>query len=154
MIVKGIIDEDFVNYKKPAMIVECARCSMKCGKEVCQNSNLLNMPDIDIDNKRIVDRYLNNKITKALVFQGLEPFNSTEDVLDIIGKLRCVSDDDVVIYTGYTASEVWAPVQFMKDHLKNIIIKYGRYEQNKPQRFDETLGVTLASDNQYAERIC
>lgn len=155
MIVKGIIDEDFVNYKKPAMVIECARCNMKCGQDNCQNADLLNCPDIHIENKLIVARYLENKITEAIVFQGLEPFKSTKDVLDIIMCLRKESDDDVVIYTGYDKPEVWAPITFLKDHhVKNIIVKYGRYISDRPPRYDDTLGVTLASDNQYAERIC
>ena len=36
---------------------------------------------------------------------------------------------------------------------KNIIIKYGRYIPNQTPHRDEVLGVNLASDNQYAERI-
>ena len=46
MIVKGIIDEDFINYKKPSMVIEFPYCSFKCDKEcgqpVCQNSSLIN----------------------------------------------------------------------------------------------------------------
>ena len=41
MILKGLIDEDFVNYKKPAMVLEFPYCSFKCdkecGRQVCQN---------------------------------------------------------------------------------------------------------------------
>ena len=36
----------------------------------------------------------------------------------------------------------------------NIIIKFGRYIPNQKPHYDEVLGVNLASDNQYAERIC
>ena len=36
---------------------------------------------------------------------------------------------------------------------KNIIIKYGRYITNQEKHYDEVLGVYLASENQYAERI-
>ena len=35
----------------------------------------------------------------------------------------------------------------------SIIIKFGRFIPNKPSRFDELLGVELASDNQYAMRL-
>ena len=35
----------------------------------------------------------------------------------------------------------------------NIIIKFGRYIPNQQPHYDEVLGVNLASDNQYAERI-
>ena len=41
MFVKGIIDEDFVNYKKPVMYIAFPCCSFKCDKEngarYCQN---------------------------------------------------------------------------------------------------------------------
>jgi len=36
----------------------------------------------------------------------LEPFDQLEDVLDIIDKLRKVSDAEVVIYTGYKEEEL------------------------------------------------
>ena len=35
----------------------------------------------------------------------------------------------------------------------NIIVKFGRYIPNHEKHFDEVLGIYLASDNQYAERI-
>ena len=37
--------------------------------------------------------------------------------------------------------------------MKNIIIKFGRFIPNRPSRYDEVLGVELASDNQFAKRI-
>ena len=36
---------------------------------------------------------------------------------------------------------------------KNIIIKYGRFIPDSKSRYDNILGITLASDNQYAEEI-
>ena len=36
---------------------------------------------------------------------------------------------------------------------KNIIIKFGRYIPNSENKYDEILGVTLASQNQYAKRV-
>lgn len=33
MLVKNIIDEDFVQYKKPAMFIGMPSCSFKCDKE-------------------------------------------------------------------------------------------------------------------------
>lgn len=164
MQVKGIIDEDFVNYKKPSMVIMCPTCSFKCDKEcgeqVCQNSALATSPDIQIDNFSIVDRYLKNPITKAIVFSGLEPFDSFEDMYSIIYALRqrnCT--DDVVIYTGYNLNEISA----MKRAdgvccidslvlLRPLVVKYGRYKPDREIRYDEILGVNLASDNQFAIR--
>jgi hypothetical protein len=164
MKIKGIIDEDFINYKKPSMVIMCSTCSFKCDKEcgeqVCQNSALATSPDIQIDNFSIVDRYLKNPITKAIVFSGLEPFDSFEDMYSIVYALRqrnCT--DDIVIYTGYDRDEISTMKRadgfFYIDSLillRPIIVKYGRYKPNQKMKYDEVLGVNLASDNQYAVR--
>ena len=164
MLIKGIIDEDFVNYKKPSMVIMCPYCTFKCDKEcgeqVCQNSALATSPDIQIDNFSIVDRYLKNPITKAIVFSGLEPFDSFEDMYSIIYALRQQNcTDDVVIYTGYDRDEISTMKRadgfFYIDSLillRPIIVKYGRYKPNQKMKYDKILGVNLASDNQYAIR--
>ena len=156
MIVKGIIDEDFVNYKKPSMTIEFPYCNFKCdkdcGQQVCQNSALVNEPNISISVYKIIDRYLNNPITKAIVCQGLEPFDSKDDLITFIDRFRRRTDDDIVIYTGYTKKELQTEIQLLQN-FNNIIIKFGRFIPNQPSHFDDILGVTLASPNQYAERI-
>lgn len=151
-----IIDEDFVNYKKPCMTIMMPFCTFKCdkecGKQVCQNSDLASAPKIDIPTKKIIQRYLNNPISESVVFQGLEPMDSFYQVLNFIKKFREVSSDDIVIYTGYTKKEIQWYLTFFKD-FDNIIIKYGRFISDQKSHFDEVLGVNLASDNQYAERL-
>ena len=73
-----------------------------------------------------------------------------------IKKFREFSNDDLVIYTGYNKEEERSQdlINFIKrNQYKNIIIKYGRYIPNQTPHYDEVLGVNLASDNQYAERL-
>jgi hypothetical protein len=151
-----IIDEDFVNYKKPCMTIMMPFCTFKCdkecGKQVCQNSDLASAPKIDIPTKKIIQRYLNNPISESIVFQGLEPMDSFYQVINFVKKFREVSSDDIVIYTGYTKKEIQWYLTFFKD-FDNIIIKYGRFIPDQKSHFDEVLGVNLASDNQYAERL-
>jgi hypothetical protein len=158
MKIKGIIHEDFVNYKKPSMVVEFPRCDFKCdrecGQEVCQNSSLVKSPTHDVPVDKIVLSYLNNSITKALVCQGLEPFDSKEDLYQLIKFFRKYADDDIVIYTGYTEEELFLDIEFLKRVYKNIIIKFGRFIPNSPSYYDEILGIFLASSNQYAKKIC
>lgn len=153
----GIIDEDFINYKKPSMVIEFPYCSFKCdkeyGKPVCQNGALINEPVIDIDAKKIIERYLQNPITEAIVFQGLEPFDSYEDMFDLIIEIRKRTDDDIVIYTGYDSREIYHYADKLGHIFPNIIIKYGRYIPDVEPHYDPVLGVNLASDNQYAEKI-
>ena len=159
MIVKGIIDEDFVNYKKPAMVIEFPSCSFKCDKEcgraICQNGPLANEPNIEISHKKIIERYLSNPITESIVCQGLEPFDSIFDVLYLIKILRLNYNchDDVVIYTGYNKEEINKNIIKELEILGHVIIKYGRYIPDQKSHYDEVLGVKLASDNQYAERL-
>ena len=110
MFVKNIIEEDFCNYFKPSMFIIFPRCSFKCDKEagytICQNSALANEMDIDISLIEIVSRYVKNPITKAIVFGGLEPFDSWQDMLRLITFFRDYTNDDIVIYTGYTEEEL------------------------------------------------
>ena len=81
MIIKGIKDEDFLQYKLPSMLVAFPSCTFKCEKEcncrgMCQNGSLANSRNVEISAKEIVQRYMNNPISKALVCGGLEPFDT------------------------------------------------------------------------------
>ena len=156
MIVKDIRYEDFVNYKKPSMFIVFPYCSFKCEKEcgmkICQNSSLIMSKNIYLDTKSVVNKYMSNHITQAIVCGGLEPFDSWGDLQDLIVFLRQRTNDDIVIYTGYNREEIAKEIDWLK-HYKNIIVKFGRYIPNQSNHFDSVLGVNLASDNQYAERI-
>lgn len=156
MIIKEIRDEDFVNYKKASMFIGFPTCTWKCekecGKKVCQNGTLATTKNIEVDMKKIVDRYINNNITNAITIGGLEPFDTYSQLYEFIKLLRLQTDDDVVIYTGYYKHEIEYQVIDLSQ-FKNIIIKYGRFIPDQKPHFDKVLGVNLASDNQYAERV-
>ena len=155
---RGIIFEDFVNYKVPCMTIEMPYCDFKCdresGEQVCQNCALASTPIQEYENTTIVQAYRDNPISRALVFQGLEPFDSFDDLRDLLFVFRnCYSiNDDVVIYTGYNKYEIENQLTELKQ-FPNIIVKFGRYIPQQPPIYDELLGLELASHNQYAERI-
>lgn len=154
--VKDIVYEDFCNYKLPSMFIVFPSCTFKCekecGKHMCQNSHLTKLPPKNIGIKTIVNQYINNPITKAIVCGGLEPFDSWEDLQTLIAYLRVRTTDDIVIYTGYNKDELLDKLPFLKS-AQNIVVKFGRYIPNQLPHYDPILGVNLASDNQYAERI-
>lgn len=158
MITKGIIFEDFVNYKVPCMTIEMPYCSFKCDKEcgeqVCQNGPLANAPNKGYNINALIEFYQMNPITRAVCFQGLEPFDSFDDLRDFIFEFRnCYSiNDDIVIYTGYNKHEIENQLAELKQ-FPNIVVKFGRYIPQQPPIYDEVLGLELASPNQYAERI-
>lgn len=152
---KGIIDEDFLNYKKPSMTLMFPRCTFKCGSDLCQNSALAQKKDIQISPVSLYVRYKNNPITKAVVLQGLDPMDSWVDVKELLHYFRIDREclDDIVIYTGYTEEEIGDKIKTIKDRFQNVIIKFGRYVPNQQPHYDPVLGVNLASDNQYAKYI-
>ena len=158
MILKNIVDEDFVNYKKPSMFLIFPYCDFKCCLEqnistaVCQNQPLTNQKNIDITIDEVIHRFINNPITKSIVMGGMEPFKSFEDVLSFVHTLRKEYNNHstIVIYTGYYPNEIKEQLQQLEEY-DNILIKYGRYLINSIPRFEPELGVTLQSENQYAE---
>lgn len=158
MIFKGILDCDFTNYKYPVLTLEFPRCDFKCDKlnkcQVCQNSTLAAEPDININLETIWNLYQQNPLTKGFCCQGLEPLDTIDDLLDFIYYIRKIKqcDDDIVIYTGYDKDEVTKFIYQITPY-KNIIIKWGRYIMNQSSHYDEVLGVSLASNNQYGEKI-
>lgn len=157
---KGVVFEDFVNYKKPSMYIIFPNCNFKCDKEcgrpVCQNSALAHEQIIEVDKEDLIEEYLSNPITEAIVLAGLEPFDSPLDLLPFIDSLRrqYKCNDDIVIYTGYTEEELEHDNYYQNViSYNNIIIKFGRYKPNEEPHFDKVLGVQLASPNQYARKF-
>ena len=155
--IRGLIEEDFVNYKKPSMYIAFPYCTFKCDKEcgysVCQNSSLVtNSEIINIDEQKIVNRYIDNPITTSIVISGLEPFDSYKDLFILIKAFREKTLDDIVIYTGYNKNEIEDNIEELKQ-FKNIFVKFGRFIPNQQKHYDNILQVNLASPNQYGEKI-
>lgn len=160
MKVKGIIAEDFSNFKIPSMFISTAKCDWKCCVEagmdvsICQNAALSSSPTHNIDDLDIFKMYIQNPITKAVILGGLEPMLQFDEVLHLLDIFRKNGCEDVfVIYTGYYPEEIPEKIEQLRG--QNVIMKYGRFVPSLTQNphFDKLLGVTLATDNQFAEAI-
>ena len=160
MRVKTIKTEWFQDYKKPSMFIGTISCGGKCCIEnglplsVCQNDGWRGSAPINIQDDLIAEMYLRDHITQAVVFGGLEPMEQFDELMELIKVLRADFNchDDIVIYTGYNRDEIEKQVVQLQK-FDNIVVKFGRYIPNTKSCFDKELGVTLASDNQYAVRI-
>lgn len=151
-------DECLQDYRLTSLYLAFPNCTFKCCTEAglplstCQNCWIAKEKRIQIDEHKIVERYLENPVTKAIVCGGLEPIDSWTDLTLLVQAFREKTDDDFVIYTGYYEHEIGEKIAWLKQY-KNIIVKFGRFIPNAKSRYDDILGVTLASDNQYAVRI-
>lgn len=142
------------------MLIGAASCDWKCCKdagksfELCQNSIWHSFPTAYVNDMLLCAEYLSNPITSAVVFAGLEPMLQFQEVIHFISILRenFKCDDEIVIYTGYNKDEILDKITTLSLY-KNIIMKYGRYVPDQSSHYDDVLGVYLASNNQYAERL-
>lgn len=159
MIVKLVKQDDFVQYKKPCVVVCFPNCTWKCCTEagiptsVCQNQEMCELKDIDVTPEDVYNLYKESLFAESICCSGLEPMLQFDDVLSLLKYFRehdC--DADFVIYTGYYRNEIEDKIEQLAKY-KNVIVKFGRYVPNQEKHYDEVLGVWLASDNQYAERI-
>lgn len=156
MRVKGIVVEDFTNYKLPSLFISTCYCDFKCCKEagvsvdICQNAPLARAATKEVDNETILRAFVDNPITKAVVVGGMEPMLQIEELEELLKTFREAGQRcDFVIYTGYEYDEIKVPLSRLLPY-HPIVVKFGRYMPNRPTRHDDILGVTLASDNQYA----
>ena len=148
-------DIDFVNYKLPSLYIIMPYCSFKCDKEcgrnVCQNSPLAKAATHNITVSELIKKFDSlQPLVKAVVFGGLEPFDSGDEFYCFVSAFRYLHPHPIVIYTGYTEDEVHEKFKWIYN-FKNIIIKYGRFIPDQESHYDEVLGVRLASPNQYAK---
>jgi hypothetical protein len=58
-----------------------------------------------------------------------------------------------VIYNGYYEMEINHDIEYLRQNYDYIIVKFGRFIPDQAPHLDTVLGVKLASNNQYAERI-
>lgn len=161
MRVKNIVDEDFVNYKRPSMFISTSICDWKCCKEqhldvsICQNADIVKQPTIDISADEIFRRYISNPISEVVVFGGLESFLQFDEMYEVIKTFRDNGCNDIIIiYTGYEIKEISEQCNKLKADFNNIILKTGRYIPNHQPHYDEILGINLISDNQKGVVLC
>ena len=87
---KGVVMEDFINYRLPSMFLISSYCDWKCCREggfsetVCQNNGIINMPTKEFMYSSLFKAYIVNNISKSIVIGGLEPFKQFDEIYGLI----------------------------------------------------------------------
>lgn len=151
MLVKGLVREDFSNYRLPSLFIGTSECAHNCPG--CQNNSLKQRSAEEISNETLMRYYfIDNAITEAIVLGGLDPLQTFKETLEFYQHARSYGFDfPIVIYTGYTEEEAADKISQLVNIGGHLIVKYGRYIAGHQSHYDEVLGVKLASDNQYAK---
>lgn len=144
------IKETFNDYKKVGMYVAFPQCSLNCKN--CQNAHLREVEPLEVSLDYLVKIILDNDLIDSVILSGMNPMDSFDDVMSLIREVRNKSNIEIIIYTGMRESNLTNEIKKLKE-FNNVIIKFGEYIPNSKEKFDEVLGINLASDNQYAKRI-
>lgn len=163
MRLKFVKVEDFINYKKPSIFLGTCFCDFKCCKEqnlpisTCQNEPWSREPIKDYNNELILKTIDESPIIQAIVFGGMEPFQQFPELVEFLKtKSRWENPEtrnmDVVIYTGYNLDELEEELNTLKT-FPNIYLKLGRFQPGHQKHYDEVLGISLSSDNQYGIKL-
>jgi hypothetical protein len=153
----------FNDYKKTGLYIPIYGCTMKCVKEarkrgdmktICQNSELLEHGSISYPFEKILDRITSDPFIECIIFSGMEPMDSFDDIYSFIKQFRKLSDLEIVIFTGYDYLEIIDKIIKLQ-RFPDITMKFGRYKADFPvlPKYDEVGKVTLASGNQYFRKI-
>lgn len=145
------VRETITDYRKSTLYLCGYICTLGC-KDCFHNELKKNHPTTLSIEKLFTD-YISTTSCDAILFSGLNWLEQIEELFVLIHYIRSNHiNKDIVIYTGYDKHEISDKIA-MLSKFDNIIIKYGRFDATLPPRYDDVLGITLASSNQWAELL-
>lgn len=151
----GVLDyaEVFQDYKDSAILFSAIDCDWKCcreyGQSICQNQKMHGQREVILPFSRVLETICNS-YTDAVIFGGLEPMLQADELVQCIEYLRQQGmSRPIIIYTGYYPHEINTDTLIRLANC-HVIMKFGRYDPSYEPKFDDILGITLASGNQFS----
>lgn len=147
--VRSLVDEDTGHYKETSFFIETSLAPLSLDEGFNFSMKVARLLSWNL-----ISHYMDNPLMTAIVFKGDEPFQQYEGIFHFIKLLRedrfCM--DTVVIYSDLSRADIHEEVERLKI-FPNIIVKFEPHIREYPPYFDNLLGATLSSDNQYALKI-
>lgn len=98
----------------------------------------------------IIEEVQQNQFNDGIILAGLEWSEQPDDTIALIS---CATEVGlkVILYTGLTEYELYRRIP--RKFLVGSYVKFGAYDENKAANNYKSLGVKLASTNQYIEFV-
>jgi organic radical activating enzyme len=141
---KGIIHERVEDAPFVGALIIADRCSRNCKN--CFNESLKSKTSIENTAYEIIKEVKSNPFNNGIILSGLEWTEQKDDLIELVS-LAKRSRLQVMIHTGLTEESFFRILD--RNIFENCYIKFGEYEEHLSSNIHESMGVRLASSNQY-----
>lgn len=145
---RGIVHERSEDAPFMGALIVATNCSNNC--KDCFNQHLKSTEIYCKTAEDIVAEIKHNPFNDGIILGGLEWSEQPDEAISLI---RCAIENDlkVILYTGLTERDLFRRIP--PTYLYGCYVKFGRYDKTKASSNYSSLGVTLASTNQYIKLI-
>jgi len=145
---KGIIHERTEYAPFMGALIIGVSCRNNCRN--CFNQHLKDKPTYIKFADEIIEEVQQNQFNDGIILAGLEWSEQPDDTIALI---RCAAEVGlkVILYTGLTEYALYRRIP--RKFLVGSYVKFGAYDETKAADNYKSLGVKLASTNQYVEFV-
>ena len=145
MIYKGVVNNILNDAPFIGGLVIASGCSKSC--KGCFNQALRDDKyNLEATAAEIVHQVKSNGLNEGIILSGLEWSEKPEDLKEVV--IESLKQDlKVMVYTYHEEHDFFKQVPSLKN--QPIYIKFGKYDVNQLHGNHESMGVKLASSNQY-----
>jgi organic radical activating enzyme len=145
---KGIIHERAEDAPFMGALIIGVSCRNNCRN--CFNQHLKDKPTYIKFADEIIEEVQQNQFNDGIILAGLEWSEQPDDTIALIS---CATEVGlkVILYTGLTEYELYRRIP--RKFLVGSYVKFGAYDETKAADNYKSLGVKLASTNQYVEFV-
>lgn len=145
---KGIIHERAEDAPFMGALIIATSCSNGC--KDCFNQYLKTAKTYINTADGIITEVKQNAFNDGIILGGLEWSEQPEEAIELI---RCATANGlaVMLYTGLTEERLYSRIP--REYLVGCLVKFGAYDTSCLSENYTSLGIKLASTNQYVKRI-
>ena len=145
---KGIIHERAEDAPFMGALIIGVSCRNNCRN--CFNQHLKDKPTYIKFADEIIEEVQQNQFNDGIILAGLEWSEQPDDTIALIS---CAAEVGlkVILYTGLTEYALYRRIP--RKFLVGSYVKFGAYDETKAADNYKSLGVKLASTNQYVEFV-